>query len=228
VAYTINSAIPNTIKTRETELLRSGFSYRHIAELTGERRATIKERNRLVYHIDIYEAFKKRIDREGIPNNLNITDGFGYYFSGFFDGEGHLVTFYRVRQARGKQVSEFRLALQIAIRNDDLQVLQYIQDNLGGNIRNNIVPKRGNPVCKWFFENIKQLTETIIPLFDRYPLRTKKAREYEIWRNLVIERYVATLGGETQRGGYISDTASFERGVKAIQTIRKYKNPAAT
>jgi len=34
-----------------------------------------------------------------------------------------------------------------------------------------------------------------VPLFDGYPLRTKKAREFEIWKAIVLMRYRDTAGG---------------------------------
>lgn len=213
---------------RERELLHSGMSYHAIAALTGERVGTLKERNRLVYKINIYEAFRQRIEREGVPNRLSVSDDFGHYFSGFFDGEGCIVAFHRRRTDRAKSYPEFRLALQIAIRDDDSQVLEYIRDNLGGRIhwqkaREN---SKTNASVRWVFEHVKDLAEVIIPLLDKYPLRSKKRREYEIWRPLVMQRYISTLAGETARGGAVSD--EFERefiaAVSAISAIRQYSH----
>lgn len=226
MSYNGNSLIDTQMASREIELLKSGISYHAIAKMTNTRVGSLKERNRLVYKIDIYEAFRQRIKREGVPNRLSITDDFGYYFTGFFDGEGCIVVYHR-RRKRPKSYPEFRLGIQITIRDDDKQVLKYITDNIGGKLFHQRLQRGStNPSIKWSIENIKDLVEIVLPLFDKYPLHSKKSREYQIWRPLVIQRYIATLGGETQRGGPVG--AKFEidfiAAIAAIKNIRKYVN----
>jgi hypothetical protein len=224
----INATLLGGKFDQERELLHSGMSYQAIASLTGERVGTLKERNRLVYKIDIYEAFRQHVEREGIPNRLSVSNDFGNYFAGFFDGEGCIVAFHRRRTDRPKSYPEFRLSLQIAIRDDDLQVLEYIRDNLGGRIHRQKARKytQTNPSARWNLESIKDLAEVVIPLLEKYPLRSKKGREYEIWKPLVIQRYIATLGGETARGGSTSDEfeKDFVLAVSGISAIRNYSN----
>ena len=95
MGYRVDSQIDPAVAQREVELLQRGFSYKEIAALTGVRAKTVSERNRLVYKIDIWEAFRRRIEREGIPNRLAVSDAFGYWFAGFFDGEGSIIAFTR-------------------------------------------------------------------------------------------------------------------------------------
>ncbi len=201
MSYTGATVIDSATAQHEIDLLQQGFSYKAVAAITGTKLATLKERNRLVYHVDIYRVFRERIQRDGIPNQLRISDEFGYYFVGLFDGEGSIVAWHRIR-TRGKPYAEFRLGLQIMLRDDDADVLHYVHEHLGGGLlagHHNTGPT--NPTLVWKLEDIKQLAEQMVPLFDRYPLRSKKQREYQVWRPLVIERYLATLGGETARGG---------------------------
>lgn len=225
MAYTGERLLKSDIAQQEIKLLKNGFSYKRVSKITGTKIGTLKERNRLVYNIDIYSAFRKRIDRNGIPQSLSVSDDFGHYFAGFFDGEGTLVVWHRRRNRGKKSYPEFRLSIQITVRKDDVNVLEYIMDNIGGNIYKNIHKNSPtNPAATWRKENIKELAENIVPLFDKYPLHTKKSREYEIWKPLVNQRYIATLGGETQRGGPISDTfeESFIKAVDRIKSIRKF------
>lgn len=221
MSYTGKSVINSAIAHREIELLQQGLSYKAVAEIVGARVGSLKERNRLVYRVDIYQAFRERIARDGIPNQLSVGDDFGHYFSGLFDGEGCIVAFHRIR-ARGKPYPEFRLALQVTLRDDDADVIEYVHRNLGGVVHR--MPQRGGicPTISWKMERIKELAEQIVPLLDKYPLRSKKGREYQIWRPLVIERYMATLGGKTQRGGPTAFEPDFLDAITAIQTIRKY------
>ena len=74
----------------EYDFLESGLNYHKICEITGVSYSSIKSRNNRYYCINLQKAFIERIEREGIPNRLNINDEFGNRFSAFTDGEGHL------------------------------------------------------------------------------------------------------------------------------------------
>jgi hypothetical protein len=225
MSYTGSAISANPIAQQEIHLLNEGLSYHAVAAITGTRVATLKERNRLAYHVDIYAAFRKRIERDGIPNRLSVSDDFGHYFAGFFDGEGTIVLWHRCRK-RPKPYPEYRLALQIVLRQDDLQVLEYIHDNIGGLIHLQKARQNSstNPSAKWILENIKDLAEVAIPLFDKYRLHSKKRREYQIWRPLVVQRYLSTLGGETSRGGPlgIAFDNDFIAAADTVKALRKY------
>ena len=227
--YTGQHLIGSTIGKREMELLKEGLSYKQVSAITGTKLGTLKERNRLAYRIDIYAAFQERMQREGIPNRLSVSDAFGHYFTGFFDGEGTIVLWYRRRYRThygdGKTYPEYRLGLQIQLRQDDACVLEYIREHLGGYLVEDAHEgSPTNPTTCWKLESIPELAEKIVPLFDQYPLRTKKKAEYKLWRPLVIARYIATLGGETARGGSVSSVfeSEFVRSANAVKAIRKF------
>lgn len=225
--YTGERLLKTDIAQQEIKLLKSGLSYKGVSKITGTKIGTLKERNRLVYNVDIYSAFRKRIDRNGIPQNLSVSDNFGHYFVGFFDGEGTFVVWHRRRDRGEKSYPEFRLSIQIVVRKDDVNVLEYIMDNIGGNIYETLHKNSPtNPAVTWRKENIKELAENIIPVFDKYPLHTKKRREYDIWKPLVRQRYISTLGGGTQRGGPVSDTfeEGFIKAVSRIKSIREFSD----
>ncbi|MBW4426620.1 MAG: LAGLIDADG family homing endonuclease [Nostoc desertorum CM1-VF14] len=61
-----------------------------------------------------------------IPNRLQIDDNFGFWFTGFFDGEGSLII--------GQQKPKGKIGLgyqriRIGQRSDDQQVLHFIKKN---------------------------------------------------------------------------------------------------
>lgn len=200
MAYKGTKVMGSVMANKEINFLNQGFNYFEIATFLGTKPKTIAERNRSLYHIDIYKAFKEKIGREGIPNNLKISDEFGYYFTGLFDGEGCLVLYLRHRKINNKFFPDSRMGVQICLRYDDINVLEYIKENLGGNIYNRSpVGTKDRPSYTWKLEKIKDITEKILPLFDKYPLRTKKCREYKIWRPLATRRYVASMGGHVNR-----------------------------
>lgn len=229
MGYKDGSQIPKEIADEEKRLLRLGYTYAEVSKKTGSKHKTVAERNRLVYKISIWKAFEERIKRDGIPDRLDISDSFGYWFSGFFDGEGTFVVFQRRRYIRGKKYGENRLGIQIVLRQDDAIALEFIYKSLGyGFFRENI-SKRGkntNPTCIWGSRSIKDLAEIFIPLFDRYPLHTKKCVEYQYWKELVQRWYVLTLGGHSTRNPICEpDLKRFKQIQTWLTDLRRMRSP---
>src|SRR3990167_5597312 len=205
---------------RERELLLAGFSYSKIAESTGEKLGTIKERNRLIYGVDLRNAFRTRMEREGIKSRNVIGSAFGNWFSGYFDGEGCFTIFYRERDGS----PERRVGVQIACRYDDTDVIRYIQKTLGvGVVWQSKSKGITNEAINWRVERATDLAEVVLPIFDTYPLRSKKRLEYQIWRPLVINQYVNTLGGTSTRVGATKEENAFFK--SSLEKIRKIRHP---
>jgi len=228
VSYTVGTKVnPETAKMERT-LLRAGLSYTEVAAKTGGSVKSIAERNRVVYKINIWDAFKRRIERDGIPNRLAIGDPFGYWLSGLFDGAGTFVV--STRRASGRpQYAEYRLAIHLMVRDDDADVIRRVYDHLQvGYISTRKSQQRSNPAIAITVERVQDLAEVIVPLFDRYPLYSRKAKEYAIWRPLALQRYMTTLGGYSNRSGIPEDQRlAFHEAIELIQQIRTY-TPCAT
>lgn len=218
MGYKADSQFNFATKERERELLLAGMNYMEIAQITGVKHKTIAERNRIIHRVNIQAAFAQRIERDGIPNRLSVNDAFGYWFSGFFDGEGCFHVFSRIR----RDYPERRLAAIVTIRNDDADVIHIIHDNLKvGHINYGKARGATHENITIRIEKIQDLAEVIIPFFETYPLKTKKAREFLIWKTLVRARYIATLGGYSQRtAASDEENAIFNNGVQAIRNIR--------
>lgn len=219
MGYTSNSKTDTPQRERELEMLVGGFTYDEIAQATGGKRKSIAERNRLIYGVRIQDAFARRIEREGIPSRLNVTDAFGYWFSGFFDGEGHIGAFSRVRP---NGYTERRLTIQIIVRHDDADAIYRIRDNFQcGGIFHTKAHGRTQDSIGFRVEKINDLAEVVVPLFEKYPLYSKKAREFLIWRDLVRAQYTVTMRGYSQRAACTDEqNAFFDAGVQAIKKIR--------
>ena len=203
----------------EKKLLRNGYTYAEVEECIGEKSYNIRRRNLNVYKIDINKAFSSRIKEDGVPNRLAVSDSFGYYFSGLFDGEGTIAIFHRKRG----EYNEYRLGICLSLRDDDHNVFSYIRKNLGGKIYWFKGHKPTNPSYRWDLQDVKSLAEVIVPLFDKYRLRTKKANEYKLWRRLVLMRYVDTIGGQVP--SLLSDRYKklFMKSLNSIRKARDYK-----
>jgi hypothetical protein len=179
------------LDNQDKKLLLRGFTPKEVANILSVPKGTVTSRNRDKHHIDIHLAFAQRIQREGLPNNLFISSEFGYWFSGLFDGEGCLV-------ANKDKRGSLHIAAQIAVRVDDTEMLRHVQRHLGGKLSPNNPKPPSRPKVQWSLRGgIETLIKIIIPLFDQYPLHSKKRLEYTLWRQVVIMYYMATLGGES-------------------------------
>ena len=110
------------------------------------------------------------------------------------------------------------------VRDDDIEIITRIKDNLQvGRISHHPANGRTNPALAWTCERVQDLAEVIIPLFERYPLHTKKAKEFAVWKPIVISRYISTLGGYSNRKSIPEDErAAFHEALKRIKEIRAY------
>lgn len=103
---------------------------------------------------------------------------FGHWLAGFTDGEG---SFDINRNPHGSYACRFAISLRI----DDLPILQEIQRATAiGKIV--FVEKYGTSAAqaRWIVNN-KTDCVALVEVFDCYPLRAKKARDFAIWREAV-------------------------------------------
>jgi hypothetical protein len=99
-----------------------------------------------------------------------------------------------------------------------------IRDTLGGSTWTTKAKGTTRPARNWRIESAADLAEIILPIFDAYPLRSKKRLEYNIWRGLVLNQYVNTLGGTSTRvGAAVEENTAFQL---ALQDIRKIRHGA--
>jgi len=124
-----------------------------------------------------------------IPTRLNVTDEFGYWLSGLFDGEGCFL----FKETRHGVVTP-KPKIRLVLRHDDQSVLEYVHEQLGCG-KEYVVPPNAKThtqeAREYRVHKISDLAEVIVPLFERYPLHTKKAHEFQLWKGLVSLRYMA-------------------------------------
>lgn len=107
------------------------------------------------------------------------------WFSGFVAGEGYFGSYI------SKRTKAIFVWLQIHLRDDDAQILYEIKETLKcGRIHSRRNRERYgvsyHDQLNWECKDIGQCRFILMPLFDQYPLRAKKKRDYEIWRKLTI------------------------------------------
>lgn len=119
----------------------------------------------------------------GLPENH---DAFGNWISGFTDGEGHFQLFWQKYKTRRwlRIKRNGNAVFAITLRHDDLAILEQIQSFWGaGNINAyHYENNKRKPFSRLAVHGVKTLKKIIVPHFERYPLRAKKARDFLIWK----------------------------------------------
>lgn len=102
-----------------------------------------------------------------------------HYIVGFVDGEG---CFSITINKNGDRLPEVRLIFEIELREDDEPILREIQKVLKcGNIYRLEYERyaKWRPHVKLKVSNFTDISQKIIPFFQRYPLQAKKRLEFE-------------------------------------------------
>lgn len=114
-------------------------------------------------------------------------DGFGHWIAGFIDGEGCFVITCDKRRMRAR--APYSCRFEISVRDDDADVLKEIARRTGlGHMA--WCKQSGSagtrPKASWRVMSRRDCLG-LVALLDRFPLRAKKARDFEVWRTAVHE-----------------------------------------
>ena len=119
---------------------------------------------------------KQHVQYVGSRPKKEFTE-FSWYITGFADGEGCFSVSFN-RRAKLKTGIEVRPSFSIAQNKRSLQVLKDIHTYFGcGAIR---FSKR-DQMYRYEVRSISDIRKRIIPHFQKYPLQTSKARDFEIF-----------------------------------------------
>jgi len=131
-----------------------------------------------------------------------IIDGknsFGWWVTGLVDGEGcfYASLSFRMKKSpdsgRSHLCTDFSVGLQIWMRDDDAIVVEKIRNYFGsGRINKKPVTKSrrskvkgAKPSVCYRIDLVEDLIDVVIPHFETFPLQSKKANDFEIWRQIV-------------------------------------------
>lgn len=151
-----------------------------------------------------FRVFSRK-DLQVLVQVLSTPSKFESWLAGFIDGEAHFQLYH---QKPNKTVyPRFTLAL----RDDDRDVLYEIQRILGAGSVNHYSPNRGNGAVRLTVSSAKE-TERLIEMIDSgIGLRSKKKRDYEIWKQAV----------EAKRNG--ASLAELLQLKQELQSAREYR-----
>jgi hypothetical protein len=167
----------------------------------------------------VIDPFPEDIDR----------DGFGHWLAGFTDGEGcFCLPYTRNRKRTDAYTPSARFTINL--RADDAVILYTIQSywRKGRVSVNPLIDKRNpNPHIVFHVHGMRDLLNTVVPHFERFPLRAKKARDFAIWKQAVA-LLVEVSGKPPHRTGPLGrwtqeDLQKFLSLRAALENIRTYR-----
>ena len=164
-----------------------------------------------MYLMNSLDEMTHQLEERGL---MSVNPAFANWFVGFVDGEGCFLY----------QEGQYKACLQIQLRDDDLPVLLEIQQHLQmGNIchlyptENMLKNTPGaQPVSRLAIYR-KADCWALVLLFDEYPLRTKKAHDYTVWREIVLEIQKKPSMRDHPKLAYLADK---------LKLVRQYSQPA--
>ncbi len=105
---------------------------------------------------------------------------FPSYVSGYVDGEGCFTVSFSPRPTL-RTGWEARPSLSVSQNGDRAEVLLEMQRHFAcGTVR----PDRSDKTLKWEARNLTLIVERIIPHFHRYPIRSGKQRDFELFADI--------------------------------------------
>lgn len=155
----------------------------------------------ILYYCDIINA--------GVKNMDNL---FMSWFAGFADGEGYFGLEYN----NGSNYPSFRPSFVIKVRGDEEKVINEIKAKTGLGRINKIKIPNGNEQIRFEITTLEDC-KNLIKIFDKFPLRAKKARDYKIWRTAVL--YMIDNG--VKRNQYLMDLKVDLMAVKKFNSTNK-------
>ncbi len=149
---------------------------------------------------------------------------YAHLYSGFFDGEGCFLLERKLKQGKVVQLTP---KIQVGVREDDDSTILEIKRILNCGVVNSQPQsknsrKNSKPTITFRVQDLDSLYNVVVDLFNRYPLRTKKAREFKAWSDVVCLRWAETEEG-TKNSEYSSKyLALFEEAKSVLDATRRY------
>lgn len=170
-------------------------------------------------------------------------NSFGWWVTGLVDGEG---CFYAGLNFRSKKTSagntvpcvELEARLEVALRADDCAVLDKVQAYFGCGIVGNPISSaaapstlrqgiKANPKRHFRIRNPEDLVSIVIPHFEKFPLQSKKARDFEVWKSIVMFATAELIGHKGWLRRFPEKVETLQNLCVDLKDIRKYDSALA-
>jgi len=166
----------------------------------------IEELKRLAKEMNTNRTFEEKW--EFTQNYCPTVEISPEWIAGFTDAEGCFYFYIGKQILKGKQSSTWLLnpSLEIGQNTHDVAVLELIKNYLNcGRIKptrkdNSLEEAKSLPkLSRYVVSNMTDITNVIIPFFDKYSLLTSKSLDYKDWKHLIelkLSRLRLDLNGE--------------------------------
>lgn len=142
----------------------------------------------------------------------DLAPDFGFWLAGFIDGEGCFNC-----QPKSKTLNAVHTSMVVGLRADDFLILESCRDKTDLGALQYI--QQRDQIGRWcWVVASKPDCQSLVAILDRYPLRSKKRRDYEIWRKIVVARAAWRQG---QRRA-LADHAAITHLAANLRAGRKY------
>lgn len=162
----------------------------------------------------------------------------GWWVTGIVDGEGCFyasTSFKSKRTSAGNMVPCVNLfaGLSVYMRDDDARVVEKIKDYFGfGLIQHKsreTARKRGvnaGDAISIRLYDLDLIVERMIPHFEAFPLQSKKADDYDIWRDLVLFVHGNLRGKKGWLRRFPGEVGKVVDFCERLKEVRVYHGPA--
>ncbi len=107
-------------------------------------------------------------------------DAFGHWLAGFIAGEGC----FRIHKEKGG--SYYACHFTLKLRDDERPVLEEIVERTGiGHLKEDATRSGNSRPCLVWVVQSKAECAKLVAYLDHFPLRARKRRDYEVWRDAV-------------------------------------------
>jgi hypothetical protein len=145
--------------------------------------------------------------------SLGLSEAEAHTFAGLLDAESHLAI------SPNNGGTGWRCHCSVNLRDDDLEILVAYRDKLGlGHLTPVPAHGRSRPQVHWAIAS-KLECQVLTEILDAHPLRGRKRREYEIWREATI------LWASQRRAAGPGVRARLAKLAEHIRAERIYRTP---
>ena len=170
---------PNTVKykskalfsTTPTNVFASDVKSKYVACVPLHSKEDIKSHPVIFSEVFGSLIYMLKNNYNNLEDKTNLNEEYKKWFVGFFDAEGCL-------RINARPNDRFEFKISIALHVDDFKVLEGIINKFKLNISIHYTSTRN--ACSISLGDKNVLLNTIIPLFDKYPLLTKKRYDYKL------------------------------------------------
>jgi hypothetical protein len=153
--------------------------------------------------------------RARLAASPGVSDAEAHTLAGLLDAESHLGI------APNNGGASWRCVCAVSLRDDDQEILVGYRDKLGlGHLMPVAACGRSRPQVRWSIES-KLECQILTEVLDAHPLRGRKRREYEIWREAAI------LWASKRHGAGPGVRARLAKLAEYIRAERIYRTPRA-